>query len=168
MTPSELHEVYALKDVAQYIAPCLAESGSPSMANTLNIDSQLADIQNVKDSLNSFLSTNNGNLSTNDFNGLNELETVVKSIIAEPSKAIKTSEYPTVNSANSWETVTSEIVNQASSECSQTIELRGDKINTGCAGGSVCIDVFNYSSANINGVSCPNTDASILRLQKTL
>jgi len=71
----------------------------------------LADIQNVKDSLNSFLSTNNGNLSTNDFNGLNELETVVKSIIAEPSKAIKTSEYPTVNSANSWETVTSEIVN---------------------------------------------------------
>ena len=81
VTPTELNSIDRIKDSAQYVAPCLDTSTTPSMADTLAIRTQVDDINSVDTQLDAYNNRGlTGTLSSSDFTALNTLISTVRYI----------------------------------------------------------------------------------------
>ena len=79
VTPSELANINQIKDSAQYIADCLKTDETPSMTDTLNLRTQVDDINDVDKQIDSYESEGfNGSVTDADFTALTSLLSTVR------------------------------------------------------------------------------------------
>ena len=78
VTATELQNINEIKDSAQYIAACLDTTQTPSMADTLNLRTQVDDINDVDTQLDSYESQSFAGSTTDaDYSALNSLLSTV-------------------------------------------------------------------------------------------